>query len=120
MSVEEVDPVLWSRERNRRVPVPRRACLTEDRAREEADEVTLRQDGDTFDRREFDVAGLPCRLSEPEDQVTKCHAPQPRGIVVNDQRAAGGQLNQVSLEPGREDELDGSSADHWFDHDAAG
>jgi hypothetical protein len=53
MTVEEVDPRLWSGEGNRRVATPRRASFSEGRVLEERDDVTLRQDGDAVDRFEL-------------------------------------------------------------------
>jgi hypothetical protein len=76
MLVEEVDPQFWSGERNRRVAVPRRASLAEGRVIEEADEVTLSQDGDAFDRFELDVAGLGRRFAKPDNKVAHRHAPK--------------------------------------------
>jgi hypothetical protein len=58
MSVKEVNPSFRSRQRNRRVAMPRRACLSDDRAPEEVDEMTLGKDRDPADRLELDVGGL--------------------------------------------------------------
>jgi hypothetical protein len=67
MSVEEVDPVLGSSERNGQMAVPGWACLSEGRAHEEVHEMALGQNGDIVDRLELDVAGFGWRLSERDD-----------------------------------------------------